>query len=110
MAGWKTTTFVPGVTRSEWIGGYYLQGSKAALLAAGLARSEWFPAGDERDKFGRRKRTFYISEEGGPEAIRAVGNNDLYELRFRFRQDAARCDQAFRRFMLRTLAADVLRD
>ena len=40
-------------------------GSREALLAAGHARAEWFPAAEQLDSRGRRKRTFSVQTEAG---------------------------------------------
>lgn len=37
-------------------------GSRRALIAAGIAKSEWFPCEPQLDKFGRTRRTFQVDD------------------------------------------------
>lgn len=57
MAAGKRSTPAPGVERFDFVLGYHLDGTKEALLAAGLAHADWFVDGSERDSRGRTRRT-----------------------------------------------------
>jgi hypothetical protein len=56
----NVTTVAPGVTRDDYWWGYRLEGRKEALLAASVAKPEWFPDGLRRNKRGQiiRQRKF----------------------------------------------------
>jgi hypothetical protein len=54
----------PGVTREDFHWGYMLEGRKEALLAAGLAKHEWFPDGVQRNNRGGIIRTVKFEHEG----------------------------------------------
>lgn len=55
---------VPGVTLTNCHWGYYLEGTKDALLRSGLARSEWFLDGREKTRYGKTIRTVYTDQDG----------------------------------------------
>lgn len=59
-----TTTVAPGVRRRECGWGYYLEGTKAALFAAGLAKQDWFADGTESAGRGRIVRSKSFTENG----------------------------------------------
>src|SRR5260221_143145 len=64
MADSDTSTVAPGVTRRQCFWGYYLEGSKDALIASGLAHADWFIAPGERDKRGRVARSKKLKIDG----------------------------------------------
>lgn len=64
MAGCKVSTAAPGVARIDFMMGFHLHGTKDALLAAKLARPEWFAEGFKRDRRGRALRTVRGDFEG----------------------------------------------
>jgi len=52
------TLVAPGVWRTDCpVWGYYLVGSRDALISAGLAQADWLQDGTERDKRGRAVRS-----------------------------------------------------
>jgi hypothetical protein len=55
-----------GVKRWKCTGSDEYTGSREALLAAGHARAEWFPAGAQLDRRGRTRRTFSVPGPFGP--------------------------------------------
>ena len=61
---WSSST-AAGVKRWKCTSCDEYTGSRDALVAAGNARAEWFPAGPQVDSRGRRKRTFAIPAESG---------------------------------------------
>ncbi len=61
-----TITVAPGVTRHNCHWGYYLEGAKADLLRAGLAKSEWFLDGREKTWHGTTIRTVCAEQDGMP--------------------------------------------
>jgi hypothetical protein len=63
MADSKTTV-APGVTRSEYWWGYYLNGSKEALLSAGLVQEDWLQDGTVRNKRGYVVRSMSLTIDG----------------------------------------------
>jgi len=60
------TTIAPGITRQDCHWGYYLEGTKDALLLAGVAQSEWFLDGREKTRHGKIIRTVYAEQDGIP--------------------------------------------
>jgi hypothetical protein len=63
MAVNDTTTVAPGVTLEDFVYGYWMKGTKQALLASGLAKEEWFWNG-RRSANGRRLRTVHFRIDG----------------------------------------------
>lgn len=57
-------TVAPGVAREDGYRGYYLYGSKEALIASGHAKISWFTNG-ELDKRGRVMRTKTLTADNG---------------------------------------------
>lgn len=62
----ETATIAPGVTRHNCDWGYYLEGSKDALLRAAMAEFEWFLDGREKTEYGKTIRTVYTEQDGIP--------------------------------------------
>ena len=54
----------PGVTRGDAIYGYWLEGTKEALLRSGLAKPEWFLDGREKNPHGKTIRTVRVEQDG----------------------------------------------
>jgi len=54
----------PGVTRGDSVYGYWLEGTKDALLQSGMAKSEWFLDGREKNPHGKTIRTVYAEQDG----------------------------------------------
>lgn len=73
------TTVAPGVVREEFVSGYWLTGTKEALLASGLAKEEWFWNG-RRGKNGRRLMTVFFKVDGNSAKCRPRywGNESEY--------------------------------
>ena len=57
------TTIAPGVTRLDCIYGYCLEGTKDALLRAGVTKSEWFLDGREKTRHGKTIRTVCAEQD-----------------------------------------------
>lgn len=64
MADWAPINVAPGVVKRESFWGHYFEGSKEALVAAGVAREEWFPDGKGRNRRGKVIRTLCFEHEG----------------------------------------------
>ena len=60
------TTIAPGIARYACHWGYYLEGTKDALLRAGMAKAEWFLDGHEKNRHGKTIRTVYTEQDGIP--------------------------------------------
>ena len=60
----ETVQIAPGVTRYDCEFFSSTRGTKADLIAAGVAAPEWFLDGKVRNKAGRAKRQVNITQEG----------------------------------------------
>jgi hypothetical protein len=61
-----STMIAPGVARHDCHWGYYLEGTKDALLRAGVAESKWFLDGRKKAGHGKTIRTVYAEQHGVP--------------------------------------------
>lgn len=64
MADENDIAIAPGVTRFASCWGYVLRGRKEDLIAANVARPEWFADGTERNKRGQIVRTRRVFADG----------------------------------------------
>jgi hypothetical protein len=60
----NTKIVAPGVKRTDLSWGFYLEGTRDALITAGVANLEWFPTGREKNKRGQVSRTTYLKHDG----------------------------------------------
>ncbi len=114
-----------GVTRTDCFWGYYLEGTRDALMKAGLAEPEWFADGTERNAHGRVVRTKYFKHAGRDCECVMEQRKGWYHLRFiytptelnesaggRCRREAieaARGDTGFQRFLEKSIEARPVR-
>ncbi len=64
------------------------EGHKDALIKAGVAKLEWFPAGPQFDKFGRTRRTFHIESADRDITLQQRSAGDWWMVRSNFTTEA----------------------